>query len=172
VNVFGSHVTDGLATYNSDVDMRIDNWDHADADAALRALHTSIALQGWTGGELQLRSRAVVPIIACVDGGSGVALDISLGEPVQTRPAAPGRPGRRPLGVDTTAVAVAFVRRWPTLFPPLVAFLKLLMAQHSSTPWTGGLGSFKVYCLVAHFLQVGPGTTLEVHTARTHAALG
>ena len=164
VKVFGSHVTDGLATYNSDVDMRVDGWErthHHDHVAALTALHDVIAAEGWTH-TLQLRSRAVVPIIACVDHGSGVALDISLGQVA-------GGSRHKLLGEDTTAVAAAFVRRWPTLFPPLVVLLKLVLAQHNSTPWSGGIGSFKLYCLVAAFLQQVCFFVGE-HRLRTHVS--
>jgi len=175
VKAYGSHIVESLATFESDVDMRVDGWhapwDHWEAAPggqwrllsddyrefqarALHALHEVISHEGWAVS-LELRDRAVVPIITCVDLASGISLDITLGDDQYFLAKAAGAPRlRSALGQDTTAVAAAFVQRWPTLFPPLVALMKVLFAQHGlDKPFSGGIGSFKLYCLVAFFLQ-------------------
>jgi len=54
------------------------------------------------------------------------------------------------LGVDTTAIVLTFTDKFPDVFPPIVVVLKLLCAQWGlDRPFNGGLGSFKLYCLVA-----------------------
>eukprot|EP00959_Pyramimonas_sp_CCMP1952_P229692 4802374-Pyramimonas_sp.AAC.1 len=169
VTPYGSFLVEALATFESDVDMRVDGWQSVDDNAcvwdirerqseALHVLHDKLLRDGWATC-MELRDRAIVPIIVCVDVESGISLDISLGEHLfacQLSDHLPDTAERRQrlLGNDTTQIAAAFVRRWPQLFPPIVTLMKVVFAQLGlDKPFTGGMGSFKLYCLVAYFLQ-------------------
>eukprot|EP00240_Pyramimonas_obovata_P004558 CAMPEP_0118933408 /NCGR_PEP_ID=MMETSP1169-20130426/11968_1 /TAXON_ID=36882 /ORGANISM="Pyramimonas obovata, Strain CCMP722" /LENGTH=408 /DNA_ID=CAMNT_0006876163 /DNA_START=770 /DNA_END=1993 /DNA_ORIENTATION=- len=169
VTPYGSFLVEALATFESDVDMRVDGWQSADDNncvwdvrerqsEALHMLHDKLLRDGWATC-MELRDRAIVPIIVCVDVESGISLDISLGEHLFACHLSNHLPDtaerrQRLLGNDTTQIAAAFVRRWPQLFPPIVTLMKVLFAQLGlDKPFTGGMGSFKLYCLVAYFLQ-------------------
>lgn len=68
----------------------------------------------------------------------GVEFDISIG-------------GQN--GADTSLYAGKQCKRYES-FAPVVLALKIIMAQQDlDTPFTGGLGSFKLYVLVAHHIQ-------------------
>jgi len=165
VTPYGSFLVEALATFESDVDMRVDGWQSSSDDddcawdlrerqsEALHMLHQALARDGWATS-MELRDRAIVPIIVCVDVQSGISLDISLGGDMLSSASGVLVPKRPPLGDDTTCIAAAFVRRWPSLFPPIVTLMKVVFAQCGlDKPFHGGMGSFKLYCLVAYFLQ-------------------
>ena len=56
-------------------------------------------------------------------------------------------------GMDTRRYAASQVDRYHS-FAPVVLFLKVLLEQHDlDKPFTGGLGSYKLYVLVSYHLQ-------------------
>jgi hypothetical protein len=56
-------------------------------------------------------------------------------------------------GTDTSLYAQKQMARYPHSFVPVVIVLKTLLAQHRlDEPYTGGLGSYKLYILVAHHI--------------------
>ena len=53
-------------------------------------------------------------------------------------------------GTDTSLYAAHQIQLYPNVFVPVVVFLKVLLAQHNlDEPYTGGLGSYKLYILIA-----------------------
>jgi hypothetical protein len=53
-------------------------------------------------------------------------------------------------GTDTSLYAAQQMELYPNLFVPVVVLLKVLLAQHNlDEPYTGGLGSYKLYILIA-----------------------
>ena len=87
----------------------------------------------------RVREHARVPIVNFKDGQTGLEVDISLA-------AAVGLPA------ETTAL-VASLREEHTALEPLALILKVLLEQAGlNQPYTGGLGSFKLYVLIAHYL--------------------
>jgi len=86
---------------------------------------------------LFVRKRARVPIINLTTR-SGIDCDIALG-------------GHN--GTDTSKFAAIWIKRH-NAFATVVILLKLLLRQSDlDKPFTGGLGSYKLYVLVAHHLQ-------------------
>jgi len=65
-------------------------------------------------------------------------------------------------GVDTTAYAMGCVERWPA-FKNVILVLKILLVQRGyDKPFTGGIGSYKLYVLLAALLEsVGGGEVSE-----------
>jgi DNA polymerase sigma len=56
-------------------------------------------------------------------------------------------------GADTSQYANAQVEKYAS-FAPIVVFLKILLGQQElDKPFTGGLGSYKLYVLVAHHVS-------------------
>jgi hypothetical protein len=85
----------------------------------------------------EVRSRARVPIIA-LETRIGVDADVALG-------------GHN--GTDTSQYAGAILKRYKS-FSPVVLLLKLLLRQTDlDKPFTGGLGSYKLYVLVAYHIE-------------------
>eukprot|EP00804_Cyclotella_cryptica_P022221 CCRYP_020338-RB/>CCRYP_020338-RB protein AED:0.01 eAED:0.01 QI:332/1/1/1/1/0.75/4/1621/808 len=86
---------------------------------------------------VECRSRARVPIINC-NTRTGFEGDIAIG-------------GHN--GVDTSTYALRQVKRFYS-FAPIVLVLKVVMVQQGlDKPFTGGLGSYKLYVLVAHHVS-------------------
>ena len=86
---------------------------------------------------IECRSKARVPIINC-STRTGFEGDIAIG-------------GHN--GVDTSSYASSQVQRFIS-FAPIVLILKVLMAQQGlDKPFTGGLGSYKLYVLVAYHID-------------------
>ena len=53
-------------------------------------------------------------------------------------------------GTDTSLYAAQQIQLYPNIFVPVVVLLKVLLAQHNlDEPYTGGLGSYKLYILIA-----------------------
>ena len=87
--------------------------------------------------EIELRSRAKVPIISMTHRNR-VTCDISLG--IQSK--------------DTTDIVMLFKNNSGLYFTPLSTFLKVFLSLYDlDQPFTGGLGSFKLYGMVAYILQ-------------------
>lgn len=56
-------------------------------------------------------------------------------------------------GADTSSYATTQVSRFQS-FPAVVVVLKVLLSEHNlDKPFTGGLGSFSLYVLVAHHVS-------------------
>ena len=52
-------------------------------------------------------------------------------------------------GTDTSLYAAQQIQLYPNIFVPVVVLLKVLLAQHNlDEPYTGGLGSYKLYILI------------------------
>jgi len=104
--------------------------------SALQILTRQLRRSSFTH-TIECRSRARVPIINC-GTRTGFEGDIAIG-------------GHN--GVDTSTYAMDQVKRFDS-FAPIVLFLKVLMAQQGfDKPFTGGLGSYKLYVLVAYHLE-------------------
>jgi hypothetical protein len=57
-------------------------------------------------------------------------------------------------GTDTSLYAKEQIKLFPYSFTPVVVFLKMLLSQHHlDEPFTGGLGSYKLYILVADHIH-------------------
>eukprot|EP01041_Mallomonas_annulata_P010695 gene10695-22330_t len=91
---------------------------------------------GWATETAELRAKARIPIIS-LQHRSGVCCDISMG--VQSK--------------DTTAQVEIFASIAPAAFMPLAAFLKVFLWRHGlDKPFIGGIGSFKLYAMIAAVL--------------------
>jgi hypothetical protein len=86
---------------------------------------------------IECRTKARVPIINC-STRMGFEGDIAIG-------------GHN--GVDTSTYAMSQVKRFRS-FAPVVLLLKVVMSQQGlDKPFTGGLGSYKLYVLVAYHIE-------------------
>ncbi|KAG7366439.1 hypothetical protein IV203_029109 [Nitzschia inconspicua] len=86
---------------------------------------------------LHVRKKAKVPIIN-FQSHFGFEVDIAMG-------------GHN--GTDTSSYASIQVSRFKC-FPAIVVLLKMLLSEHNlDKPFTGGIGSFSLYVLVAHHLE-------------------
>ena len=137
VEVFGSSAT-GLALPGSDVDVVVRGaTGGGDAATRLRALAAALARSG-VARDLQLITRARVPLVKYVDAASGLAMDASFD--AEGGPAAARR-------------AVAALGALPAA-RPLLSVLKASLAQRGlSEVYTGGLGSYALLVMVVAFLQ-------------------
>ena len=87
--------------------------------------------------KVEVRHRAKVPIVT-TDTKLGFEADVAVG-------------GHN--GIDTSQFAAAQVKKYRS-FSPVVLLLKVLLAQQDlDKPFTGGLGSFKLYVLVSHHVS-------------------
>ncbi|CAM9907549.1 unnamed protein product, partial [Hapterophycus canaliculatus] len=94
----------------------------------------------------ELRSGAKVPIIAMMDASRGVECDIGWGGDG-------GVGGCWDEPADAPGPAY-FAEMFPRTFRPLALFLKVFMHQRGlDKPFTGGIGSFKLYALIASHLD-------------------
>ncbi|KAL7545244.1 hypothetical protein ACHAWF_008597 [Thalassiosira exigua] len=114
--------------------------------SALRSLTRQLRRSSFTH-TIECRSKARVPIINC-GTRTGFEGDIAVG-------------GHN--GVDTSTYADSQVKRFrrycdchlPPSFAPIVLLLKVLLAQQGfDKPFTGGLGSFKLYVIVAYHIEM------------------
>ena len=137
VEVFGSSAT-GLALPGSDVDVVVRGAaGGGDAATRLRALAAALARSG-VARDLQLITRARVPLAKYVDSASGLKVDASFD--AEGGPAAARR-------------AVAALDALPAA-RPLLSVLKASLAQRGlSEVYTGGLGSYALLVMVVAFLQ-------------------
>ena len=137
VEVFGSSAT-GLALPGSDVDVVVRGaTGGGDAATRLRALAAALARSG-VARDLQLITRARVPLAKYVDAASGLKVDASFD--AEGGPAAARR-------------AVAALDALPAA-RPLLSVLKASLAQRGlSEVYTGGLGSYALLVMVVAFLQ-------------------
>ena len=87
---------------------------------------------------ITLIKTAKVPIIK-IQTTHGFSVDICVGG----------------FGTDTSLYAQEQMHRYPHSFVPVVLVLKTLLVQHRlDEPYTGGLGSYKLYILVAHHIHL------------------
>lgn len=137
VEVFGSSAT-GLALPGSDVDVVVRGAEGGgDAATRLRALGAALARSG-VARDLQLITRARVPLAKYVDAATGLRVDASFD--AENGPAT-ARRAVRALGALPAA-------------RPLLAVLKASLAQRGlSEVYTGGLGSYALLVMVVAFLQ-------------------
>jgi len=104
--------------------------------SALQSLTRHLRRSSFTH-TIECRARARVPIVNC-STRTGFEGDIAIG-------------GHN--GVDTSGYAMDQVNRFRS-FAPIVLLLKVLMAQQDfDKPFTGGLGSYKLYVLVAYHIE-------------------
>ncbi|KAL7505454.1 hypothetical protein ACHAXN_006569 [Cyclotella atomus] len=104
--------------------------------SVLQGLTSHLRRSSFTN-TVECRSRARVPIVNC-NTRTGFEGDIAIG-------------GHN--GVDTSTYAKRQVNRFQS-FASIVLILKVLMVQQSlDKPFTGGLGSYKLYVLVAHHIE-------------------
>jgi len=104
--------------------------------SVLRSLTNHLRKSSFTH-TIECRSRAKVPIINC-STRTGFEGDIAIG-------------GHN--GVDTSHYAFSQVNRFIS-FAPTVLLLKIVMFQQGlDKPFTGGLGSYKLYVLVAYHIE-------------------
>jgi len=97
--------------------------------------------------EMELRRRAKVPIVY-LETKYGFEVDIAVG-------------GHQ--GMDTSQLAETLVKHYKS-FSPVVLFLKVLLTQQDlDKPFTGGLGSYKLYVLVAHHVSIIDALLTDVH---------
>jgi len=108
-----------------------------DAVDALSKLNRKLQRSRYFATSINFIRHARVPIVKFMSQ-VGVEVDISIG-------------GLN--GADTSLYAAKQCVRY-TSFAPVVLALKIIMGQQDlDTPFTGGLGSFKLYVLVAHHIQ-------------------
>lgn len=104
---------------------------------ALRALCKAL----WRSpvmSKIEVRHRAKVPIVT-TETKLGFEADVAVG-------------GHN--GTDTSKFAATQVKKYKS-FSPVVLILKVLLAQQDlDKPFTGGLGSFKLYVLVSHHVSL------------------
>jgi hypothetical protein len=105
----------------------------------LRALFAHIKSLGWVKS-IELRSKAKVPIINMVHH-CGVHVDISMGLSAE----------------DTTDKIRLLYSVYPEAFLPLACFLKVFLYMNElDKPYTGGIGSYKLYVMIAFILSKIP----------------
>ena len=104
----------------------------------LKALASHIQPMGWCI-EMEVRLHARVPIIV-LKHRSGLEVDVSLGVSAD----------------EHTAIIEQLVASCGhDNFFPVCAVLKIFLAQQQlDTPFTGGIGSFKLYCMVVFVFQM------------------
>ena len=108
-----------------------------DVVKALRAIARKIAACRWCSS-IECRSKAKVPIINFVTS-FGVEGDVGCGGS---------------MGVDTSDYSTKLVNQYPGVFEPLVLIMKMLLRQADlDKPFTGGIGSYKLYVMIAHHLE-------------------
>eukprot|EP00808_Paulinella_micropora_P009691 g55537.t1 len=150
-----------LSIANSDLDLCIRHWDPQEADwerltveevaqrqrPRLGALERSLAQLPWIA---QVKSvlNTKVPLVTLTDRITGVEADLSL----------------EGGGMQTSAFVSACVKHLPP-FRSLAIVLKLILYQEDlHKPFTGGLGSFRLYVLIASYLQAQPQPFKDVGT--------
>ncbi|CAM9952540.1 unnamed protein product [Pylaiella littoralis] len=96
--------------------------------------------------KFEFRGNAKVPIIAMLDASTGVDCDVGW--------AGDGEGGDCWEDPADAPGPAHFARMFPGTFRPLTSFLKVFMRQRGlDKPFTGGVGSFKLYALIASHLQ-------------------
>ena len=87
---------------------------------------------------LHIRQKARIPIIN-FDTAFGIEVDVGIGGLA---------------GVDTTAYAGMCVGTYGKLFSDVCLCVKILLVQRGyDKPFTGGIGSYKLYVMLAHHLD-------------------
>lgn len=108
-----------------------------DVVKTLRAIAKKIASCRWCDS-IECRAKAKVPIINFVTS-FGVEGDVGCGGA---------------MGVDTSDYSTKLVQKFCGTFEPLVLLLKYLLSQGDlDKPFTGGIGSFKLYVMIANHLE-------------------
>lgn len=145
VRVFGSFAAE-LYLPTSDIDLVVVSESYAWYDVPkyatkryLRDLGGSLRMAGMVN--IQIIAKAKVPIIKFVDPLTGISVDISFEN-------------------ASGMVANETFQRWKTAYPAM-PILVLLVKHYLSIrglnePYSGGLGSFSVTCLVISLLQLLP----------------
>ncbi|KAK3286564.1 hypothetical protein CYMTET_5891 [Cymbomonas tetramitiformis] len=163
VHIYGSEAT-GLATFASDVDLRLELGPAASDSArraerlrylrreagseapqaapghreALRTVQRALQRHRWVH-RLEAKLSARVPILSFLDRVSGAAVDVSITG-----------------GIDGAQPPEPSLQCYCEVdgFKPLLLALKLLTAQHGlDKPFTGGVGSFKLGVLLGEHLS-------------------
>lgn len=155
VRMFGSSSTN-LATFDSDLDLCVDNWQTSpfsptkpQVRKALRQLAKALNRSGFCQ-QLAVRPHARVPVITFTDKITGLDVDLCMDAEITSV--------ARESHKRQTARSNRLFERVSESFPqfrPMVMLLKLLLSQLSlNKTFKGGIGSFKLYCMVAHYLAI------------------
>ena len=125
----------GLAAFTSDIDMCIAvSGSRSRRSATLRWIGAALRQTSWAS-RVDVRENARVPIINFTDRSSGLEVDLSLER------------------CETTELVEMLCSDY-TALEPLAIVLKVLLQQADlNTPYTGGIGSFKLYVLIGHYLS-------------------
>jgi hypothetical protein len=139
IEVFGSAAVD-LSLFDSDLDIRV----HGDCGRApIETLGSALRSEPWAGA-VRLVTDARVPVVTITDAASEVEADVSfscLGD-----------------GGSATALLAMMTVLYPS-FRAVSLVVKLFLAVRGMNKnFHGGLGSFKVYMMVAALLQQYAGT--------------
>ena len=135
VQVFGSYATD-LYLPTSDIDVCVMGSGVSQRDA-LHQLGGALRRHGFE--RVQCIDNAKVPIVKCVDTGSGISVDVSFD--VSNGPANVG-------------LIKDYLRRYPAL-RPLVLVLKCFLQQRKlNEVFSGGIGSYCLILIVMSHLQM------------------
>jgi len=135
VQVFGSYATD-LYLPTSDIDVCVMGSGVSQRDA-LHQLGGALRRHGFE--RVQCIDNAKVPIVKCVDTGSGISVDVSFD--VSNGPANVG-------------LIKDYLRRYPAL-RPLVLVLKCFLLQRKlNEVFSGGIGSYCLILIVMSHLQM------------------
>lgn len=117
----------------------------------LRELRSRLKWLPWVAS-LELRSRARVPIINIQHSSGCVECDIGVIEENTSELVLELSSGRM-----LSDMSEDFYCKYSLLFRTLTMFLKVFLWNFGlDKPFTGGLGSFKVYVMVAHILTHAP----------------
>ena len=126
----------GLAAFTSDIDICLTmvSSSRSGRAAALRWIGAALRQTTWAS-KVDVRENARFPIVNFKDELTDLEVDVSLDK------------------CETTGL-VETLRAEYTALEPLCLILKVLLEQAGlNTPYTGGLGSFKLYVLIAHYLS-------------------
>ena len=141
IEVFGSAAVD-LSLFDSDLDIRV----HGDCGRSpVETLGSALMSEPWAGA-VRLVKEARVPIVTITEATSNVQADVSfscLGD-----------------GGSATALLAMLMMRYPS-FRAVSLVVKLFLAVRGMNKnFHGGLGSFKVYMMVAAMLEQYAGHSI------------
>lgn len=147
VHLFGSSAT-GMYLPGADVDMVVELSPQTPTRNLKSLLYKlSNRMRDWAQN-IQVISRARVPIVKYVDKETKLNVDISLGE----SGAKTGGMG----GVTAIKTVLAWKKKYPALSPLVLVIKQFLRRRQFSEVYLGGLGGFAVICMVVSFLENHP----------------
>ena len=133
----GATPTNPLASRRSSTQLGPTGETRVQVVRALNTLSRRLRKQSWST-QVTVRKHAKVPIVNLLTTFA-FELDLCVG-------------GHN--GTDTSSYARCYIEQYGACFSTTVLVLKILLAQHDlDKPFTGGLGSFKLYVLVANHVS-------------------